>query len=121
MFRKNVVEIKDFDKEAKKRERKEKRKARANEFLAWCDNHMELLVVSAPIVLSGVVSLGKGMAKSHNLKKEQDLHDLYCYDKSLGHYWKLNRKLSNSDWVAIDQRKKNGERLADILVDLRAL
>jgi len=49
------------------------------------------------------------------------LKDLYCYDRSLGHYWKLRRELTNSEWVEIDQRKQNGERLADILDELKAL
>ena len=53
--------------------------------------------------------------------KEKDLKDLYCYDRSLGHYWKLRRELTNSEWVEIDRRKSNGERLADILEELKVL
>lgn len=46
---------------------------------------------------------------------------LYCYDRSLGHYWKLRRELTNEEWLEIDKRKKNGERLSDILDDMRVL
>ena len=53
--------------------------------------------------------------------KDEELHDLYCYDRSLGHYWRLKRELSNKEWLEIDKRKKEGERLADILADMRVL
>ena len=49
------------------------------------------------------------------------MKDLYCYDRSLGHYWRLRRELSNKEWLEIDQRKKNGERLADILDEMKVL
>ena len=55
------------------------------------------------------------------MKKEKDLKDLYCYDRSLGHYWTLRRRLTNAEWVEIDKRKNNGERLADILSELKVL
>lgn len=55
------------------------------------------------------------------LNKEKDLKDLYCYDRSLGHYWKLRRELTNTEWVEIDKRKNNGERLSDILSEMKVL
>ena len=55
------------------------------------------------------------------MHKEKDLKDLYCYDRSLGHYWRLRRELTNAEWIEIDKRKNNGERLADILDELKVL
>ena len=55
------------------------------------------------------------------LKKKTNLKVLYFCDRTLGHYWKLRRELTNSEWVEIDQRKQNGERLADILDELKVL
>ena len=49
------------------------------------------------------------LSKHAALTKEQNLKDLYCYDRSLGHYWKLRRELTNEEWLEIDKRKKNGE------------
>ena len=93
MFKKNEkIEIVDFEKEAKRRERKEKFQNKVDSAMNWIHNN-----------------------------KEKNLKDLYCYDRSLGHYWKLRRELTNSEWVKIDQRKQNGERLADILDELKAL
>ena len=61
------------------------------------------------------------LSKHAALTKEQTLKDLYCYDRSLGHYWKLRRELTNEEWLEIDKRKKNGERLSDILDAMRVL
>ena len=61
------------------------------------------------------------VGKRVNLRKEEKLKDLYCYDRSLGHYWALRRELTNKEWVEINKRKQNGERLADILSELKVL
>ena len=61
------------------------------------------------------------VSKRINLRKQEELKDLYCYDRSLGHYWRLRRELTNAEWLEIDRRKKNGERLADILEELKVL
>ena len=63
----------------------------------------------------------KVVGKYVNQHKQEDLKDLYCYDRSLGHYWKLRRELTNDEWLEIDKRKKNGERLSDILDELKVL
>ena len=55
------------------------------------------------------------------MDKEKKVKDLYCYDRSLGHYWALRRELTNAEWVLVDKRKANGERLADILDELKVL
>lgn len=47
--------------------------------------------------------------------------DLRCWDASLGHYWNLKRKLTNSDWLVINKRKRKGESLGEILRSLNAL
>ena len=66
-------------------------------------------------------AVAKVVSKRINLRKQEELKDLYCYDRSLGHYWRLRRELSNKEWLEIDQRKKNGERLSDILAEMKVL
>ena len=119
-----VVNYKDIEKEAKKRERKEKVK----EFKTWCKDNPELAVIvftgatgGAVAGIKGIIALAKALTRSANLRKQQKLRDLNVYDTSLGHYWNLKRKLSNSEWLLIEYRRKNGERLADILDDLNVL
>lgn len=87
----------------------------------WCYAHKNEILTYGPVVVSGIAAGAKMLSKHAALAKEQNLKDLYCYDRSLGHYWKLRRELTNEEWLEIDKRKKNGERLSDILDDMRVL
>ena len=87
----------------------------------WAVRNKELLIVITPAVAGAVTTIVKVVGKRANLHKEEELKDLYCYDRSLGHYWRLRRELSNKEWVEIDRRKASGERLADILSEMRLL
>lgn len=107
--------------EMKKRELKEKFNSKVHKGYEWFLRNKDTIVALTPIVVGGVTTVCKVVGKRINLRKEEQLQDLYCYDRSLGHYWKLKRELSNKEWLEIDKRKKNGERLADILADMRVL
>lgn len=87
----------------------------------WVYRNKEMVIFFTPIVIGSATTLVKVVGKHINLSKEKEVKDLYCYDRSLGHYWSLRRELSNSEWVEIDKRKANGERLADILSELKVL
>lgn len=103
---------------AQRREEFEEKKAR---FKRWFYNNKETIMVCTPIVLGAAAKGADAISRSIRHKRELDLKERYCYDPSLGHYWKLRRRLNNSDWVKIDRRKANGERMADILSDLKVL
>ena len=96
-------------------------KGELNKFKDWCRNNPE----QAAVVLSGAIGVagyvGKATIKNINLRKQEAVKVLYCYDRSLGHYWHLRRELTNKEWLEIDRRKKAGERLADILSEMRVL
>lgn len=100
---------------------KREAKARCDEIKDWIGRNKEAVIVLAPIVIGGVTTIVKVVGKRVNLHKEEAVKNLYCYDRSLGHYWRLRRELSSKEWLAIDQRKQNGERLSDILAELRVL
>lgn len=123
-----TVEMKDFEKEMKKRNRRKWIQDKLDAASDWYDNNREFAMVAIPAagalvvaIVKGGINLSKHAMRTHNLKKEEDLKELYCYDRSLGHYWQLRRKLTNAEWVEIDRRKKHGERLADILEELKVL
>lgn len=116
-----VIDLNEFKKEQKKLERKAKINNLVKKGKAIYENNKELVLISIPILAGAVGKTIKFVSKRINLRKEEDIKDLYCYDRSLGHYWRLRRELTNKEWLAIDERKKNGERLADILADLRVL
>ena len=117
----NTLNIDDFRKEAKRRQFKEKLNQKFQKGKEWIVRNKEAVIVLTPIAIKGVTTIIKVAGKHANLHKEEQLKDLYCYDRSLGHYWKLKRELTNKEWLEIDQRKKNGERLSDILDELKVL
>lgn len=87
------------------------------------DHKAQIAAVAAatPVVVGTIMQIARMVSQQDRLKKAKDLKELYCYDRSLGHYWKLRRKLTNDEWLAIDARKRSGERLADILKELNVL
>lgn len=91
----------------------------------WMANNKEIVIVMGPIVVGGAISIVKtvtrGVSRSMNNRKEEQLKNLYCYDRSLGHYWKLRREVSNNEWLKINQRKAAGEKLGDILEEMKLL
>lgn len=115
------VNFDDFRKEAKKRAFKDKIKSKIQKGGEWVVQNKEMAMTAATVIIGGVTGISKFVTKRSNLNKQEKLKDLYCYDRSLGHYWKLRRELTNDEWLEIDQRKKNGERLSDILSELKVL
>lgn len=120
-MKERVITMKDFEREAKKREIKNWFNDKINKAGKWVNDNKELIIVLGPVVIGGATKLIMSASKHVQQSKEEELKNLYCYDRSLGHYWKLRRELTNSEWVEIDKRKANGERLADILDDLKVL
>lgn len=87
----------------------------------WYKQHKLEVLIFGPIVIGTAGSIFKIIGKRINLAKENELKDLYVYDRSLGHYWKLRRELGNDEWLSINARMKDGEKLGDILEQLKVL
>ena len=119
MEEKNIIY--DFKKEEKRRKRKEWFHNTAHNTMNWVYSNKELIMIIGPSLIGATTFGIKTISKQSAMRKEKNLKDLYCYDRSLGHYWRLKRELTNSEWVTIDKRKMNGERLADILDELKVL
>ena len=107
----------DFKREQMKREFKAKVNTKIQEGKEWVVDNKDLLIALTPVVLGGLRIVGKQM----NMCKQESVKNLYCYDRSLGHYWRLRRELTNKEWIEIESRKKNGEKLGDILSSMRVL
>ena len=123
MKEKNVT-MEDFKKESKRRERKEKMDKFITNVLSKAEEHKEEIAFLTPVVIAGIggiTKVTKQIIRNRSLSKKEELKTLYCYDRSLGHYWKLKRPLSNNDWVQINDRRKRGESLADILSSMKVL
>lgn len=108
-----------------KEEKRAEFKARLNEKIQngkeWIIRNKETVITLTPVVVGSITTVAKVVGKRINLRKQESLKDLYCYDRSLGHYWRLRRELSNQEWLEVDRRKRHGEHLADILSDMRVL
>lgn len=87
----------------------------------YCVKNPEIALFAVTTIVGAIGFLGKNGFRMLKLRKEAQVKDLYCYDRSLGHYWKLRRELTNDEWVTIDKRKRDGEKLADILDELKVL
>lgn len=87
----------------------------------WCKDNPEMAITIGSVIFAGGKYCVKAGVKHRQIKEQEDVKNLYCYDRSLGHYWKLRRELRNDEWIEIDRRKQNGERLSDILYSMRVL
>ena len=90
----------------------------------WVKEHPEeaAAIAGGVATLLGVATKGaKTVMRTHNLHKEQQLKDRYIYDRSLGMYLHTKRKLTNKDYVTINKRRQDGEKLSDILSNMGVL
>lgn len=87
----------------------------------WIEWHRNDIITFTPVVIAGATTVIKVVGRRINLHKQEAIKNLYCYDRSLGHYWQLRRPLTNKEWLAIDARRRNGERMADILESMKVL
>lgn len=90
----------------------------------WCTENKELAIAMIPVgiaAVKGVTSCVKSIDRKIDLKREQDLQDLYVYDHSLGMYHKLRRPLKPSEKIEIDRRRQEGETKIHILASMGLL
>lgn len=87
----------------------------------WAKENPEkaLAIASGGIAVAQYV--GKAAIKDYHVNKEAKLLKTRCYDPSKGHYYYLKRELTNKEWLMIDKRRDAGEKLPDILEDMRVL
>lgn len=90
----------------------------------WCEDNKELAIALIPVGLLAMRSIGntvKSIDRKIDLKKQEDLQELYVYDHSLGVYHKLRRPLKPSEKIEIDRRRQNGESKVQILASMGVL
>lgn len=99
-------------------------KLSARQTVEWMSQNKELAIVLIPVGFYGIKLIGKGinnLSAHARMNHEQYLKERYMYDRSVGRYLKLNRKVSNSEQLEISQRKAAGENLAFILSSMGLL
>lgn len=123
MFNKDKVriEVVDFEKEAKRRERKQKfedtvnkAKQKAVEFGYVLYDNRQIIVPVVTIGIPAVVGVSKQIGKWHDRRVERLRVSRQFYDRSLGKYWTTDKKLSTRQLAEIARRKADGEKYVNI-------
>lgn len=93
----------------------------------WVSNNKDEIIGFAGVGVA-VVGAASGLLRAVNnsswgtrRQKEANALKMHCYDRSAGHYWELKRPLSNQEWAVVENRRKNGERIGDILESMKVL
>ena len=100
---------------------KKKVKKKVKKVKGFVTKYKDVIILVSPVILKGCFSLIKAGVKRSTVKKQEELQNLYVYDRSLGHYWKLSRELTSHEWREIERRKGAGEKLGDILSSMNVL
>lgn len=90
----------------------------------WTVDNKEVLIALAPAAIAVVAGSSKIVSstiRNHAVNKEIRYHERTIYDRSLGRYVELRRKLSNSEALLIEERRNRGEGLMAILQDMHLL
>ena len=109
--------------EIKKKVEHAKWRAKGNIYKAtnWAKEHPEATLIIVSGTLTAVKYFGKIAIKDIRTNREEALLKMRCYDPSKGHYYYLKRELTNKEWLMVDRRREAGEKLADILDEMRVL
>lgn len=118
---KTVVDIDDFKKEAKIRKLKAKVEEIKNKAVDLITEHPTEALALGTTLIGSAVGLARRADRKKDLREQQRLREEYIYDRSLGSYWKTRRKLSNSEKLEIERRRRQGESLGEILRSMRLL
>ena len=90
----------------------------------WCEDNKELAIALVPVgivAFKTVTKMVMSVDRKIDLKRQEDLQELYVYDHSLGVYLKLRRPLKPSEKIEIDRRRQNGESKVQILASMGVL
>ena len=119
-----TINAKVVERTIKKERFKRKVKESFQKTVYWINDNKEFLMIAIPAVVA-VTKCGSkvigSIARNIALNKEQKMKDLYIYDRSLGRYIELRRPLRNQDMKIILDRRENGERLSNILMDMNLM
>lgn len=100
---------------------KEKLKDGVNKVATWVEENKDIVIVVAPLAIGGLCKITTNIYKIAKIKNERNWRDGYMYDRRLGYYLKLRRKLRSKEIAEINFRTANGERLSTILLDMGVL
>lgn len=87
----------------------------------WAKENPQLAVSLSVAAVGALAGIAKAEARKAETKEIRQRREKSIYDRSLGHYYDLNRKPKPKEWAEIDQRKENGESYGSILRDMNLI
>ena len=112
-----IINLDAFKRELQKRKLKEK----AAQVWEFCKEHPAESFALATTAVGGLFGLAKRADRKRDIREQQRLKDEYIYDHSIGRHVHLRRKPTNREYLEIERRRGNGERMGSILEDMRLL
>lgn len=122
-MRTNYVVV-DENGEVKKPSWKERLSDKLHDASQWIRDNQELTAILASLTITGLSCVAKitnDISKTVRTANDRKVTERRVYDPREGHYWVLKRELSNREWLEIQTRENYGERLGDILANMRVL
>lgn len=120
-----TVNIEDFKKEQKRRERKEKWAKRVKRTVEFVNDNKEVITVCVSGAIFAYRIVGKASntyVRNKRINEERRHRDLEIYDHSTGMYLQLKRPMKADEVVYFTKRCKEGlEPKAMILRDMNLL
>lgn len=119
-----VIDSKKLERAYKRRHFKEECKRKFKNTWEWCKQNPyygTLIVTGVCGAVKGVTSFGKSISRNIALHQETKMRDNRIFDRSLGKYLELKRPLKQSDMSKILERKDQGEKLSNILMNMNLL
>lgn len=91
----------------------------------WAKEHKkEVAAITTAVVIAGVKIIGTKMYRKlnpTNAQIERDRIDHTYYDPSSGLHWDLKRRLTNLERSRVDEARRNGTPVYDILKAMKVL
>ena len=87
--------------------------------IEWCMNNQETFYVG--VFAASCISSAVKKYRKTKMEREMDFHRNNIYDRSMGHYWQLRRRLTSDEMRELEQRKYYGESMGDILESMKVL
>lgn len=98
---------------------KETVKRKWNDTKQWCSENKQLLIVLVPAGLAAANKALKTVDRMQERRYDYKERYLQVWDPATRQHVKLRRELTPAEQLELSQRNRDGERLTDILHDMK--